>query len=90
MDISQLQQLSEQYANNPHLSELFDVKSIVVMLIFSTLGIVYYRKGKREDDFLTIACGLGLIFYGYFIDQFLYLIIVRLCLGTVPYLRRFL
>ena len=89
MDISQLQQLSEQYANNPHLSELFDVKSIIVMLVFSTLGIVYYRKGKREDDLLTIVSGLGLILYGYFVDQFLYLIIVGLCLSAVPYLRRF-
>ncbi|BBB23065.1 conserved hypothetical protein [Abyssogena phaseoliformis symbiont OG214] len=69
---------------------MFDVKSIVVTLVFSTLGIVYYRKGKREDDFLTITCGLELIFYGYFVDQFLYLIIVGLCLSTVPYLRRFL
>ncbi|CAC9593738.1 hypothetical protein [uncultured Gammaproteobacteria bacterium] len=24
------------------------------MLLFSTLGIMYYRKGKREDDLLTI------------------------------------
>ena len=37
------------------LASSIDPYSLVAMLVFSFIGIVYYRKGKRENDILILT-----------------------------------
>jgi glucose uptake protein GlcU len=90
MDFSQIQQLSEQISGNQEMAQLFDMKAIVAMLFFSTVGIFYYKKGKRDSDILYIISGVVLFLYGYFVYDFIYLVAIGLALSALPYLRRFL
>jgi pilus assembly protein TadC len=83
MDKTQLEQLLSSS------SSLIDVNSIVAMLIFSSIGIFYYRKGKQEGDIILIICGVILFLYGYFIYEFLHLLVVGLALTLAPWARRF-
>jgi len=81
MDITQLEQMLG--------SNSLDMNAIIAMLIFSTIGIIYYRKGKRENDTLMSICGIVLFLYGYFVYQLIYLLIIGIILTIVPQIRRF-
>ena len=71
------------------LTSAIDPYSIGAMLIFSLIGIIYYHKGKNSGDIVMRVCGFVLFLYGYFIYQFIYLLIIGIILTLIPYLRRF-
>jgi hypothetical protein len=75
--------------NQTQLQELlgstqFDMNSIIAMLIFSTIGIIYYRKGKANNDLIMRLCGFILFLYGYFVYEFVYLLIIGVLLIVIP------
>jgi hypothetical protein len=79
--------------NQAQLQELlnssqFDMNSIIAMLIFSTIGIIYYRKGKANNDLIMRLCGFILFLYGYFIYEFIYLLIIGVFLTLIPFISR--
>ena len=86
IDLSQLQALG---LLSGQLGELFTVEGVILMLTFSTIGIFYFKRGKKEGDSIKLLCGIALIAYVYFINQLISLIVIGLILVAVPYLHRF-
>lgn len=42
---------------------------LVFGLIFSTIGLVMFRRGKGETDLPKLVCGLLLMAYSYFLSN---------------------
>ncbi len=59
----------------------FDPKFLVASLIFSAIGLLYFKRGKNEHDARVMVTGIFLLIYPYFIDQF-WLLLTLGILGT--------
>ena len=64
----------------------FDWPQLIVGLIFSCVGFVYFSYGKRTQTFQIMICGLALMTYSYFVDSMTATIIVGLVLSALPFL----
>ena len=42
---------------------------IVVVVVFSLIGLAALRYGKRESELRPVVLGLALMFYGYFVSD---------------------
>ncbi len=71
------------------VGELFSVEGIALMLIFSIIGLIYFKQGRKQGDTVKLICGIGLLAYGYLVSQFITLILFGVILIVIPYLRRF-
>lgn len=49
----------------------FSISSIFASLIFGTIGIIVFRRGKKESNFKLLFIGLGLMLYTYFTSGYL-------------------
>ncbi len=45
------------------------LNSILCGLIFSSVGIYYFRKGKREGIMPLVVIGIAMMMYSYFISK---------------------
>jgi len=43
--------------------------NIVVVVVFSLIGLAAFRYGKRESELRPVVLGLALMFYGYFVSD---------------------
>ena len=50
-----------------------DPSDLIAMLIFSVIGIIAFKNGKRELNIPRIALGLVLMIYPYFVPEGLWL-----------------
>ncbi len=64
-----------------------DWNSILVSLIFSGVGFVYFSYGKKQSHFVMMLCGLSLMFYSYFVDSILWAIGIGVALSVAPFFR---
>lgn len=61
---------------------------IVVGLVFSGVGFVYFSFGRRQANLHLIVNGLVLMVYPYFVTSVLWSVIVGVAIGVLPFLMR--
>jgi hypothetical protein len=58
-------------------------------VVFSAVGLAYFVYGKRQQRFVTLFCGIGLMAFPYFISNAILLVVMGVLLSVIPYLFRF-
>jgi len=59
--------------------------SIIVMVVFSIVGLGYLAYGKKSQQLLMVICGIGLMGYSYFITGTLNILLIGLVLSALPF-----
>jgi hypothetical protein len=65
-----------------------DSQSIIWGLIFGSIGLGYFVYGKKQSSLVPLVCGLGLMFFPYFVSNTVILVIVGVLLSVLPYFVR--
>ncbi|MGD8800212.1 MAG: hypothetical protein PVJ44_16925 [Desulfobacterales bacterium] len=60
--------------------------SIIVMVIFSIIGLGYFAYGKKSQQLLMLICGIALMVYSYFVDGIVYIILIGVGLIAIPFI----
>lgn len=55
-------------------------------LMFSIVGLIYFRWGKRESELLPLVCGVLLLAYPYFVSTSWAMAMIGLVLTVIPLL----
>jgi hypothetical protein len=63
----------------------FDPWYLFLSLVFSLIGLAYFRYGRRQGDTPVVIIGVGLMIYPYFITNTLALIGVGALLMAGPF-----
>ncbi len=62
--------------------------SLIWAVIFGAIGLAYFVFGKRQQRFVPLFCGIGLMAFPYFVSNTVLLVIVGLALSVIPYFFR--
>jgi hypothetical protein len=65
-----------------------NIPSLFLMLIFSSIGFGYFLYGKRQQEFVFLLTGLGLMIYPYIVSGTFAVTAVGLVLLAVPFATR--
>ena len=60
--------------------------SVIVMVVFSIVGLGYLAYGKKSQQLLMVICGIGLMGYSYFLTGTLILLLIGLVLSALPFI----
>ena len=58
---------------------------LVFGLVFSTIGLVMFRRGKTDTDMVRLICGLLLLAYSYFLSNAYLIVGIGLLLAGTPF-----
>jgi len=58
-------------------------------VVFSAVGLAYFVYGKKQQRFIPLFCGIGLMAFPYFVSNTILLVVVGVVLSVIPYLFRF-
>jgi hypothetical protein len=67
-----------------------NVPSLILTLIFSSVGLGYFLFGKRQQEYLFLFAGLALMVYPYMVSGTATVTIVGLVLSAGPFVARLL
>ena len=59
--------------------------AIIASVVFSMLGIFYFKRGKSQSDIPMIVCGVLLLLYPYFVSNALYIVLIGAGLLAAPH-----
>lgn len=59
---------------------------LFIGMIISTVGVGYMMYGRRQARFAPVIAGVVLCIYPYFVDDWLWLIVIGVPLLAVPFL----
>ena len=59
--------------------------SLIWGVIFGAIGLAYFVFGKRQQRFVPLFCGIGLMAFPYFVSNTVLMVIVGLVLSVIPY-----
>jgi hypothetical protein len=59
--------------------------SLILSLIFSSIGLGFFMYGKKGKKTTPLICGIGLMIYPYFIDNLYLTILVGIALCLPPF-----
>jgi hypothetical protein len=59
--------------------------SLIWGVIFGAIGLVYFVFGKKQQRFVPLFCGIGLMAFPYFVSNTVLLVIIGLALSVIPY-----
>ena len=62
----------------------FDAPNIICALIFSAVGLGYFRYGKKQAEPRMMIIGLGLMVYSYFTPTIAWNVIAGAALSALP------
>lgn len=62
---------------------------LLLGVIFSSIGLGYFIHGKKQRMTVPLVCGLGLMFFTYFIDSTTMISVIGIILSIAPYFVRF-
>jgi hypothetical protein len=54
-------------------------------IFVSILGIAYMAYGKRQVKYAPLLCGLALCVYTYFVDGWIWLVLIGAVLAALPF-----
>lgn len=63
--------------------------SLLWSVVFGAVGLAYFVYGKKQQMFVPLLCGIGLMVFPYFMSNTIVLVIVGSLLSAIPYLFRF-
>ena len=67
----------------------FDLMLILVLLIFSSVGLVYLNYGRKLGELRYVLTGIMLLLYGYFTPSLAWAVGLGVLLAVLPYVRLF-
>lgn len=59
--------------------------SLIWGVVFGAIGLAYFVFGKRQQRFVPLLCGIGLMAFPYFVSNTIFLVIIGLVLSVIPY-----
>ena len=62
----------------------FDGVSLLLSLIFSTFGLIYFRYGRRLSKIPWITVGVVLMAYPYFVQSRVWMVVIGVLLMLIP------
>ena len=57
-------------------------------MIFGCFGLGYFVYGKKQQRFVPLLCGLGLMVFPYFVGNTIATVVIGVVLMLVPYFAR--
>jgi hypothetical protein len=57
-------------------------------VVFGAVGFAYFVYGKKQQRFVPLLCGMGLMAFPYFTSNTAILVVVGLALSVMPYFFR--
>ncbi len=63
--------------------------SLLWGMLFSAVGVGFFVYGKRQQMFVPLICGLGLMVYPWFVASAVWLVVIGVALMAVPWFLRF-
>jgi hypothetical protein len=57
-------------------------------ILFGTVGMAYFVYGKKQQMFMPMICGLGLMVYPYFVANTILLVLIGAAISVLPYFIR--
>jgi len=61
------------------------METFVWSIVFGIVGMGYFSFGKKQDKYVFLLCGLGLMLFPYLVEGVTETIIVGLILGIFPF-----
>ena len=62
--------------------------SLLWGVVFGAVGLAYFVYGKKQQRFVPLLCGIGLMTFPYFMSNTVLLVVVGLALSVIPYFFR--
>jgi hypothetical protein len=62
--------------------------SLLWGVVFGAVGLAYFVYGKKQQRFVPLLCGIGLMAFPYFMSSTVLLVVVGLALSVIPYFFR--
>jgi len=62
--------------------------SLLLGVVFGAVGLAYFVYGKKQQRFVPLLCGIGLMVFPYFMSNTVLLVVVGLALSAIPYFFR--
>jgi len=62
--------------------------AILASLLFSSVGLFYFKRGKDTSDTPLLVSGIALVVYPYFVTDTLYIIVIGAALTALPWALR--
>jgi hypothetical protein len=62
--------------------------SLLWGVVFGAVGLAYFVYGKKQQRFIPLLCGIGLLAFPYFMSNTVLLVLVGLVLSAIPYFFR--
>jgi hypothetical protein len=59
-------------------------ESLLWGAVFAAVGLAYFVYGKKQQKFVPLFCGIGLITFPYFMSNTDLLVVVGLVLSVIP------
>lgn len=60
--------------------------SLLWGVVFGAVGLAYFVYGKKQQRFVPLLCGIGLMAFPYFVSNTVALLLVGALLSAIPYL----
>jgi len=61
------------------------METFVWGIVFGIVGMGYFSFGKKQDKYVFLLCGLGLMLFPYLVDGLVKTITAGLLLGIFPF-----
>lgn len=58
---------------------------LILSLIFSSIGLGFFLYGKKAKKRVPLLCGIVLMFYSYFVNDFYLTILIGIGLSALPF-----
>jgi hypothetical protein len=62
------------------------MSNLFIGMIISTVGVGYMMYGKRQTKFVPVIAGVVLCIYPYFVDEWVWLVVIGVPLLVAPFL----
>ena len=62
--------------------------SLLWGVVFGAVGLAYFVYGRKQQRFVPLLCGIGLMVFPYFMSNTVLLVVVGLSLSAIPYFFR--
>jgi hypothetical protein len=60
--------------------------SIVFGMLFGTIGLGFFIYGKKQEEYVSLACGIALMAFPYFVTDAILLCAIGVALMAIPFL----
>ena len=62
--------------------------SLIWGMLFGAIGLGYFIYGKRQRMGVSLACGIGLMLFPYFVPSVIWLVLIGITLMLLPWFVR--